>query len=53
MTGREWWRDHDNIVTLTAYMAETGYSASEVAYAVEKPWKFEDVFHATRQLCHD
>jgi hypothetical protein len=31
---------HDDIVLLTAYMAEEGYPASEVAYAVEKPWKY-------------
>ena len=37
-----WHASHDNLVTLTAWMAETGHSAEEVAYCVEKPWKFED-----------
>ena len=31
---------HDDLVLLTAYMAEHHYPASEVAYAVEKPWKY-------------
>lgn len=31
-----------DVVTLTAWMAEHGYTASEVAYAVEKPWKHTD-----------
>lgn len=39
-----WFADHSNIVTLTSYLADHGYSANDVAYAVEKPWKFEDEF---------
>jgi hypothetical protein len=39
-----WWRDHDNLVLLTAWLAENGRSGGEVAYAVEKPWKYEDEF---------
>lgn len=31
---------HDDLVVLTAWLADRGYSASSVAYAVEKPWKF-------------
>ncbi|GAC1521643.1 MAG: hypothetical protein NVS3B1_06090 [Marmoricola sp.] len=34
---------YPDLITLTTYMAETGYSAGEVAYAVEKPFKFLDV----------
>jgi hypothetical protein len=32
---------HDDLVVLTAWMADNGYTAEEVAYAVEKPWKFD------------
>ena len=39
-----WFTDHSNIVTLTSYLADHGYDAADVAYAVEKPWKFEDEF---------
>jgi hypothetical protein len=39
---------HDDLVLLTSYMAEHGYKASEVAYAVEKPWKFIDLLHRAR-----
>ena len=39
-----WWANHDNIVTLTAWMAEHGHDAREVAYAVEKTWKFGDLY---------
>lgn len=34
--------NHNDLVTLTSYMAEQGSTAQEVAYAVEKPWKFVD-----------
>ena len=39
-----WFMSHDNIVTLTAYMADNGYDAADIAYAVEKPWKYGDVY---------
>jgi hypothetical protein len=34
-----WWIRHSNMVTLTRWMADNGYDADQVAYAVEKPWK--------------
>ena len=35
-----WWETHDN-VTITAYwMVAQGFEAQEIAYLVEKPWKF-------------
>lgn len=37
-----WYADHGNLITLTRYMADTGASAGDVAYAVEKPWAHED-----------
>lgn len=39
-----WFADHSNIVTLTSWMAENGYDPDDIAYAVEKPWKFEEEF---------
>jgi hypothetical protein len=44
MTEREerWEPSYDEVVRLTAWMASHGYSASDVAYAVEKPWKHAD-----------
>lgn len=39
-----WYLDHQNVIKLTSYMADHYYDASDVAYAVEKPWKFGDVF---------
>ena len=41
---------HDDLVILTSYMAEHGYSAPEIAYAVEKPWKFLDVLDNTKAM---
>ncbi|MGB8383242.1 MAG: hypothetical protein WCG47_18680 [Dermatophilaceae bacterium] len=34
---------YDDIITLTAWMAQHGYTADEIAYAVEKPWKHIDL----------
>lgn len=39
-----WYVDHANIVVLARWMADNGYTAEDVAYAVEKPWKYEDEF---------
>lgn len=39
-----WFTDHSNIVTLTAYLAAEGYDGKDIAYAVEKPWKYEIEF---------
>jgi hypothetical protein len=39
-----WWQSHDNLVTLTRYMADNMHDARDIAYAVEKPWKFHDVW---------
>lgn len=32
--------DYDDIVLTADWMARNGYEASEVAYLIEKPWKF-------------
>ena len=32
-----------DLVILVAYMAERGDNVRDIAYAVEKPWKFADV----------
>lgn len=34
---------HEDLVMLTSWMAKNGYEATEIAYAVEKPWKYADV----------
>jgi hypothetical protein len=42
---------YDELITLTAWMAENGHSAADIAYAVEKPWKFADeLTQAKREL---
>ena len=33
---------YDELITLTDWMARNGFSAGDVAYAVEKPWKYLD-----------
>lgn len=40
-----WWEHHSALIVLTAHLADHGSSAAEVAYAVEKPWKFEEAYH--------
>jgi hypothetical protein len=42
----QWFEIHDNLVLLTHHLADTGSTAAEIAYAVEKPWKFRDEFEA-------
>jgi hypothetical protein len=49
----KWWETHDNLVTLTAWMAENQFEASEVARAVEKPWNYTDEFMSAREAEHD
>lgn len=37
-----WWEVYSNIVTLVSYMRdEPAYTKDDLAYAVEKPWKYE------------
>jgi hypothetical protein len=36
------WVSSDDLIVLTAWLAERGHSARSVAYAVEKPWKYLD-----------
>lgn len=33
---------YEDLITLTAWMAENDYSPGEIAYAVEKPWRYLD-----------
>lgn len=40
----QWFQRHEAIVLLTSHMADEGYSAQDIAYAVEKPWKYEDIY---------
>lgn len=39
---------HDDLVRLTARLAEDGDDAATVAYAVEKPWKYLDLIAELR-----
>lgn len=41
----DWWKNHDNLITLCNWLAKNGRSGGEVAYAVEKPWKYEEEFN--------
>lgn len=40
----KWWETHDNIVTLTSWMADNYYEAKVVAHAVEKPWNYTEEY---------
>lgn len=42
--GAQWFEDHDNLVTLTRWLADSGYSARNIADVIEKPWKYDDEF---------
>jgi hypothetical protein len=44
-----WYEKHDNVVLLTWWMAQNDFPATEVAYAVEKPWKFEEEFNKAKE----
>lgn len=37
---REWWHDHREIAALLAWLDERGETPDDVAYLVEKPWKW-------------
>lgn len=39
---------HADLVCLVYYLVDNGYTADEVAYAVEKPWKFADEMTAAK-----
>ena len=43
-----WYVVHANIVTLTAWMADQGYTAHTVADAVEQPWSYEEEYNQAR-----
>jgi hypothetical protein len=45
------WVDHGNLIVLIGWMADQAeYDKGDLAYAVEKPWKFDTEFNeAVRQ----
>lgn len=49
-TQTEWFADHANLILLTAHLADTGHNAKTIAYAVEKPWKYEAEFRAAQAI---
>lgn len=53
MIGDPWYSYHENIVTLTRYLADNGWDADDVAYAVEKPWKYEEEFQEAQKDIHE
>jgi hypothetical protein len=53
MSTFEWHTRHENLVTLTAYMADNGYSAKELAAVVEKPWNYEDLWNEAKEAERD
>jgi hypothetical protein len=40
---------HQDLVTLTWFMADNGYSAQDIAYAVEKPWKHVELLDEAKR----
>jgi hypothetical protein len=38
----EWYDDHRNLAAVARRMGEQGDTIEDVAYMLEKPWKFED-----------
>jgi hypothetical protein len=44
MADIKWHDDYSNIVLMVAWMADSGYTAKDIAHAVEKPWNHEDEF---------
>jgi len=40
----DWWTYYENIILLVHYLAEVGWQAEDIAYAVEKPWKYFQEF---------
>lgn len=40
--------DYDDIVQVTAWMADQGFDSRDVAYCVEKPWKFHHELAAAK-----
>lgn len=45
-----WWADASQVALLADWMARQGdFSASDVAYAVEKPWKYTDEYLAAQK----
>lgn len=37
-----WYDDRRNLAVVARWMGEQGDTADEIAYMLEKPWKFED-----------
>jgi len=40
--------DRDDLVILVAFMASEDYTSNDIAYAVEKPWKYEATLAAAK-----
>ncbi len=44
-----WFKEYNNIAALARYMADSNASADDVAYMIEKPWKYQTEFLAMRE----
>ena len=45
----EWWKEYDNVVFLTRFMADSdNYDAATIADVVEKPWKWQTEYTEAR-----
>lgn len=47
---RHWYRDYENVAVLVSYLAARGDSATSIAYAVEKPWKYDEEFRTAQAI---
>ena len=40
----DWWREHDNVVTVAYWMKEHGFTVDDFVTLIEKPWKYADEY---------
>lgn len=52
-TNDPWWAEHGNLAQLVRHLADQGYSGDDIAYVVEKPWKYENEFRALAEEALD
>lgn len=44
----QWYEIHDNLCLTASWMANNGYKADDLAYFVEKPYKYESEFNEAK-----
>jgi hypothetical protein len=50
MTEINLYETREYMVTTAHYLADQGFTAQDIAYFVEKPWKYEDEYNAALKL---